>query len=151
MKLILQEPVEDLGQPGDLVDVKRGYGRNYLLPKGLAVVSTAANERMIEELKAKRAEKEAAAQAASQAFADSMSGVSVNVKRKVSEGDSLYGSVTTVDIAHALRDEGFEINKDQVKLEAAIKSLGVYEILLHLPFGVETTIKLWVVKDEEEE
>ena len=150
MKLILQEPVENLGQPGDLVDVKRGYGRNYLLPKGLAVVSTAANERMIEELKAKRAEKEAAAKGASQALADSMGGVSVNVKRKVSEGDSLYGSVTTVDIANALRDEGFEVNKDQVRLEAAIKSLGVYEILLHLPFGVETTIKLWVVKDEDE-
>jgi large subunit ribosomal protein L9 len=74
----------------------------------------------------------------------------VNVKRKVSEGDALYGSVTTADVAAALAEEGFEIGKDQVRLEHAIKSLGVYEVPLHLPYGVETSIKLWVVKDESE-
>ena len=151
MKLILQEPVENLGQPGDLVEVKRGYGRNYLLPKGLAMIATSANEKMIEELEAKRAEKEAAARAASQELADSMSGVAINVKRRVSEGDNLYGSVTAVDIADALREEGFKVDKDQVRLDANIKTLGVFEIPMQLPFGVETTIKLWVVKDEGEE
>lgn len=150
MKLILQETVENLGEPGDLVDVKRGYGRNYLLPKGLAVVATAANERMVEELRAQRAEKEEAAKTSAEVLAEKLGGVSVNVKRKVSEGDTLYGSVTGADIAAALLDEGFEVTKDQVRLEHAIKSLGVYEVLLHLPYGVETTIKLWVVKDETE-
>ena len=148
MKLILQETVENLGEPGDLVEVKRGYARNYLLPKGFAVVATAANERMVEQLRAKRAEKEEAAMVAAQELADSLSGVSVNVKRKVSEGDTLYGSVTAADIAGALVDEGFEVTKDHVRLEHAIKALGVYEVLMHLPYGVETTIKLWVVKDE---
>lgn len=151
MKLILQETVENLGQPGDLVDVKRGYGRNYLLPKGLAVIATAANERMVEALREKRVERENAAVAAAEALAESMRGVSVNVKRKVSEGDTLYGSVTAADVAGALSEEGFEIAKDQVRLEHAIKALGVYEVTLHLPYGVETAIKLWVVKDESDD
>ena len=150
MKLILQEAVENLGEPGDLVEVKVGYGRNFLLPKGLAVVATAANEVMVEELKAKRVEREEAATAAAQATADRISGVSVNVKRKVSEGDTLYGSVTAADIATALAEEGFEVGKDQVRLEHAIKALGVYEVTIHLPYAIETTIKLWVVKDESE-
>ncbi|HEX9698815.1 MAG TPA: 50S ribosomal protein L9 [Acidobacteriota bacterium] len=150
MKLILRETVENLGEPGDLVDVARGFGRNYLLPKGLAVVATSANERLIETLKAQRVEREEAAKAAAEAFAESLSGVSVNVKRKVSEGDQLYGSVTAADVAAALAEEGFEIGKDQVRLEHAIKSLGVYAVPLHLPYGVETSIKLWVVKDESE-
>ncbi|MCH7824007.1 MAG: 50S ribosomal protein L9 [Acidobacteria bacterium] len=150
MKLILQETVDNLGGPGDLVEVKAGYGRNFLLPQGLAVVATAANELMVEELQAKRAEHEEAAKAAAQALAASLSGVSVNVKRKVSEGDTLYGSVTAADIAEALAEEGFEVGKDQIRLEHAIKALGVYEVTLHLPYGVEATIKLWVVKDETE-
>ena len=100
------------------------------------------------EHEAKRAEREEAAQQAAQALADSLGGVSVNVKRKVSEGDSLYGSVTAADIAGALVEEGFEVTKDHVRLDHAIKALGVYEVLMHLPYGVETTIKLWVVKDE---
>jgi len=150
MKLILQETVENLGEPGDLVEVKRGYGRNFLLPKGLAVVATAANERLVEKLKAKRVEKEEEAKVAAEELAEKLSGVSVNVKRKVSEGDTLYGSVTGADIATALLDEGFEVGKDQVRLEHAIKSLGVYEVVVHLPYGVEAGIKLWVVKDESE-
>lgn len=150
MKLILQETVDNLGEPGDLVEVKAGYGRNFLLPQGLAVVATAANEVMVNGLKAKRAEREEAAKVQAQALAASLSGVSVNVKRKVSEGDTLYGSVTAADIAEALGEEGFDVGKDQIRLEHAIKALGVYEVGLHLPYGVETTIKLWVVKDETE-
>ncbi len=150
MKLILQETVDNLGEPGDLVDVKPGYGRNYLLPQGLAVIATAANARTIEEIKARRAEREQEAKIAAQALAVSLTGVSVNVKRKVSEGDNLYGSVTAADISAALIEEGFEVSKDQVRLEHAIKTLGVFEVPLHLPYAVEASIKLWVVKDESE-
>ncbi len=148
MRLILQETVENLGEPGDVVDVKAGYGRNYLLPRGLAVTATAANARTVEEIKAKRQEREEEAKIAAQALAVSLTGVSVNVKRKVSEGDNLYGSVTAADIAAALVEEGFEVTKDQVRLEHAIKTLGVFEVPLHLPYGVDASIKLWVVKDE---
>lgn len=150
MKLILQETVEHLGEPGDLVEVKVGYGRNYLLPQGLAVVATAANERLVNELRAKRDEREQAAKIAAQALAVSLTGVSVNVKRKVAEGDTLYGSVTAADIVAALAEEGFEVAKDQLRLEHAIKTLGIFEVPLHLPYGVEAAIKLWVVKDETE-
>ena len=150
MKLILQETVEHLGEPGDLVEVKAGYGRNYLLPQGLAVVATAANERLVNELRAKRDEREQTAKIAAQALAVSLTGVSVNVKRKVAEGDTLYGSVTAADIVAALAEEGFEVAKDQLRLEHAIKTLGVFEVPLHLPYGVEASIKLWVVKDETE-
>lgn len=150
MKLILQETVDNLGEPGDLVDVKNGYGRNYLLPQGFAVTATPANERRIDELKAKRAEREEAAKVAAQALAVSLTGVSVNVKRKVSEGDNLYGSVTAADVAAALQQEGFEITKEQIRLEQAIKTLGVFEVPVHLPYGVEAFVKLWVVKDESE-
>ncbi len=151
MKLILRETVDNLGEPGDFVEVKAGYGRNFLLPQRLAVVATAANELMVEELQAKRAEREEVAKIAAQALAASLTGVSVNVKRKVSEGDTLYGSVTAADIAEVLAEEGFEVvGKDQIRLEHAIKALGVYEVTLHLPYGVEATIKLWVVKDETE-
>jgi large subunit ribosomal protein L9 len=150
MKLILRETVENLGEPGDMVEVKAGYGRNYLLPQGFAVVSTAANARTVEELKAKRREREETAKIAAQALAVSLTGVSVNVKRKVSEGDNLYGSVTAADIAVALAEEGFEVGKDQVRIEHAIKTLGVFEVPLILPYGVDASIKLWVVKDESE-
>ncbi len=150
MKLILQETVQDLGEPGDLVDVKTGYGRNYLLPQGLAVVATAANERLVNELRAQHDEREEAAKISAQALAVSLTGVSVNVKRKVAEGDTLYGSVTAADIVAALAEEGFEVAKDQLRLEHAIKTLGVFEVPLHLPYGVEASIKLWVVKDETE-
>jgi len=150
MKLILQETVEHLGEPGDLVEVKAGYGRNYLLPQGLAVVATATNERLVTELRAKRDEREHAAKIAAQALAVSLTGVSVNVKRKVAEGDTLYGSVTAADIAEVLAEEGFEVAKDQLRLEHAIKTLGVFEVPLQLPYGVEASIKLWVVKDESE-
>ncbi len=150
MKLILQETVQDLGEPGDLVDVKTGYGRNYLLPQGLAVVATAANERLVNELRAQRDEREEAGKISAQALAVSLTGVSVNVKRKVAEGDTLYGSVTAADIVAALAEEGFEVTNGQLRLEHAIKTLGVFEVPLHLPYGVEASIKLWVVKDETE-
>ena len=83
-------------------------------------------------------------------LASKLSGVVVNVKRKVSEGDVLYGSVTAADIAEVLAEEGFEISKDQIDLDHPIKALGGHEIALNLPYGVEAAIKLWVVKDEEE-
>ena len=150
MKLILREMVEGLGNPGDLVEVKAGYGSNFLLPKGLALRASAANEGMIEADKARREEAEKVEAQDAEELAIKLSGVVVNVKRKVSEGDVLYGSVTAADIAEVLAEEGFEISKDQISLDHAIKALGGHEIALNLPYGVKAAIKLWVVKDEEE-
>ena len=150
MKLILREMVDGLGEPGDLVDVKVGYASNFLLPKGLALRASAANERMIEVNQAKREEKKKVATQGAEQLAAKLSGLEVNVKRRVSEGDVLYGSVTASDIAEAIAEEDFDVAKDQVRLEHAIKALGKYEVTLQLPYGIKTAINLWVVKDEEE-
>ncbi len=150
MKLILREMVDGLGEPGDLVDVKVGYASNFLLPKGLALRASAANERMIEVNQAKREEKKKVATQGAEQLAAKLSGLEVNVKRRVSEGDVLYGSVTASDIAEAIAEEDFDVAKDQVRLEHAIKALGKYEVTLQLPYGIKSTINLWVVKDEEE-
>ncbi|MFQ5743757.1 MAG: 50S ribosomal protein L9 [Acidobacteriota bacterium] len=147
MKLILQEPVVDLGEAGDEIDVAAGYGRNYLLPKGLAVIATKANMRLVRERKAKREARAAADLEASRELAGKLSEVSINIRRKVADGDTLYGSVSAVDIAAALEAEGFEIIRDQVKLAHPIKTLGIYDVPLGLPHGIEAIIKLWVVKE----
>ena len=147
MRLILQEPVEGLGQSGDEVDVASGYGRNYLLPKGLAVVATEANLQMVRARSAKQEAQAAADLEASKVLAEQLDGVSINIKRKVAEGDSLYGSVSAVDVAEALQAEGYSVSRDQVKLDHAVKNLGIYEVPIGLPYGVETTVKLWVVSE----
>ena len=149
MKLILQEQVPNLGGPGDEVEVAAGYGRNYLLPKGLAVKSSEANRNLVFLRKAKMEAKAAADLEVSQALAESLATVSVNIKRRVADGETLYGSVSHADIADALAVEGFEINKDSIKLEHHIKAIGIYEVPIQLAYGVEASIKVWVIKDED--
>ncbi len=149
MKLILQEQVPNLGGPGDEVDVAAGYGRNYLLPKGLAVKASEANRNLVFIRKAKKEAKAAADLEVSRALAETLSAVSVNIKRRVAEGETLYGSVSHTDIVDALAEEGFEINKDHIMLEHHIKALGIYEVPIHLPYGVEASVKVWVIRDDE--
>lgn len=149
MKLILQEQVPNLGGPGDEVEVAAGYGRNYLLPKGLAVKSSESNRNLVFLRKAKKEAKAAADLEVSQALAESLAAVSVNIKRRVADGETLYGSVSQVDIAAALAEEGFEINKDHIHLEHHIKALGIYEVPIHLAYGVEASVKVWVIKDDD--
>lgn len=148
MKLILTEPVEDLGAVGDEVEVAPGYGRNFLLPKGLAVLASGANAKLIQDIKERREADEEARTAVARELADKLSGVSVNIRRKVSEGDSLYGSVSAADVSAALAEEGYEIDKSNVKLEQAIKNLGIYEVPVGLGHGLEATVKVWVVREE---
>jgi len=149
MKLILQEQVPNLGGPGDEVDVAAGYGRNYLLPRGLAVKASESNRNLVFLRKAKMEAKAAADLQASQALAEALSAVSVNIKRRVADGETLYGSVSHADIVDVLAAEGFEINKDQIRLEHHIKVLGIHEVPVLLPYGVEASIKVWVVRDDE--
>ena len=149
MKLILQEQVPNLGGPGDEVEVAAGYGRNYLLPKGLAVLTSEANRNLVFLRKAKQEAKAAADLEESRALAESLASVSINIKRRVAEGETLYGSVSPTDVVEALAAEGFEINRDDVRLEYHIKALGIYEVPIHLPYGVEAKIKVWVIRGED--
>src|SRR5512135_118276 len=128
MKLILREDVENLGKGGDLVDVKPGYGRNFLLPRGLAVVANPKNVRELEHQKAVATAKAAKLKASAEAVAKRLAETPVVLKRKVGEQDKLYGSVTALDVAEALAARGLEIDRRSIDLSEPIKTLGDFEV-----------------------
>jgi large subunit ribosomal protein L9 len=143
MKLILLQKVVNLGSLGDTVDVKPGYGRNFLVPQGKAVPATAAN---VATFEAKRAEYEAKAKALSDS-ADSrraqLDGVSVTIKANASTEGKLYGSIGPRDIAEALTAAGHKVNKSEVVMgEGALRNIGEHDVLVHLHADVEVTVKV---------
>jgi large subunit ribosomal protein L9 len=143
MKLILLQKVVNLGGLGDQVDVKPGYGRNYLVPQGKAVPATAANVAMFE---AKRAEYEAKAQSLSndaESRRSQLEGVSVTIKANAATEGKLYGSVGPRDIAEALTAAGYKVNKSEVVMgEGALRHTGEHDVLVHLHADVEVTVKV---------
>jgi large subunit ribosomal protein L9 len=143
MKLILLQKVVNLGGLGDKVDVKPGYGRNYLVPQGKAVPATAANVAMFE---AKRADYEAKAQSLSdgaESRRSQLDGVSVTIKANASTEGKLYGSVGPRDIAEALTAAGHKVNKSEVVMgEGALRNTGEHDVLVHLHADVEVTVKV---------
>ncbi|RMG14035.1 MAG: 50S ribosomal protein L9 [Deltaproteobacteria bacterium] len=147
MKVILREDVPHLGEVGDIVQVKPGYGRNYLIPQGLAVIADERNVRRIEHEKRliqRRLQKTLGeAQARGQKLADLV----ITLPRKVGEQDKLYGSVTNRDIAEAIRAEGIEVDRKQIRLDHPIRELGVYKVQVRLHPQVTPEIKVWVVAE----
>ncbi len=143
MQLILLQKVVNLGSLGDKVDVKPGYGRNYLVPQGKAVPATAAN---LATFEAKRAEYEAKAQAmtdGAESRRSKLDGVSVTIKANASTEGKLYGSVTARDIAEALTAAGHKVNKSEVIMgEGALRHIGEFDVLVHLHAEVEVTVKV---------
>ena len=148
MKLILLQKVQNLGILGDTVDVKPGYGRNYLVPQGKAVPATAAN---LATFEAKRAEYEAKAKAAhdeAEARRAKLEGASVTIRANASNEGKLFGSVTPRDIADAFTAAGFPLNKSEVVLgEGPLRNVGEYEVVAKLHADVETTLKVVVEAD----
>lgn len=147
IQVLLVADVKDLGSEGDVVAVTSGHARNYLFPRNLAVKVTADTQKRVEKMKrdreaAKKIEIEAARQ-----VAEKISSSSCTIPVKVDETDKLYGSVTDANIADALRAQGFEVEKDQVKIEKPIKELGVYEIPIRIHAEVDATVKVWVVEE----
>jgi len=148
MRVILRENMDHLGKAGEVVSVRAGYGRNFLLPKGFAVPATEKDEaRMQHEqrLIAARLAK-LAKQLASEA--DRLSQVSVSLARAVGDEDKLYGSVTNRDIAEALAEQGIKVDARKIVLEEPIKTLGMTEVPVKLGHDVTAKIKVWVVKKE---
>jgi large subunit ribosomal protein L9 len=147
MKVILKEDVKHLGKRGTVVDVSEGYGRNYLLPKKVAVKITPGNlkqidrEKRIIEIKMIKEKQEA------EKLAARIGEVSCTIVRKVGENDALYGSVTSGDVQTVLKEEGFEIDKKKIVLDEPIKTLGIYKIPIKIHRDVTATMKLWVVKE----
>lgn len=147
MLVILRENVKNLGRIGDVVTVTEGYARNFLLPKKLVMLAEANNLKMIENQKRSLAKKRAATLADSEAVAAKMNGVSVTVSRKVGENEKLFGSVTSGDIAAALEKAGHKVEKSSIKMDTAIKTLGTFDVTVHLDAQVEAKIKVTVAKE----
>ena len=144
MKLILREDVEHLGKGGDLVDVKPGYGRNYLLPRGLAVTANTKNVRELEHQRKMAEAKAAKLKASAQAVAKRLSDTPVTLKRKVGEQDKLYGSVTALDIAEALSARGLTLDRRAIDLAEPLKTVGEFEVPVKLHREVVGQVKVKV-------
>jgi len=147
MKLILREDVENLGKGGDLVDVKPGYGRNFLLPRGLAVAANPKNLREIEHQKGVATAKAAKLKASAEAIAKRLSDTPVTLKRKVGEQDKLFGSVTALDVAEALAARGLQIDRRSIDLADPIKTVGDFEVGVKLHHDVVGKAKVKVVAE----
>ena len=144
MKLILREDVYNLGKGGELVEVKPGYGRNFLIPRGLAVLANPKNIREVEHQKSVAAAKAAKLKASAEAVAKRLSETPLSFKRKVGEQDKLYGSVTAMDLAEALAGRGVQIDRRAIDLAEPLKTLGDFEVGVKLHSDVVGKVKVKV-------
>jgi large subunit ribosomal protein L9 len=151
MEVILKEDVAKLGERGQVVIVAEGYGRNYLLPKKLAVEATKANKAVIVQMKASSARKLDKDKGDAELLAKQFEGVSLHFTRKAGENDALFGSVTSVDIAHELEGRGFSIDRRKIELELPLKALGEFSVPIKLHREVTVEIKITVTKQASEE
>ena len=147
MELMLREDVEKLGRRGDVIKVAEGYGRNYLLPRGLAVAVTEANKALIARERKKHDAHVAKEKAESEVVAEKIGGLRFIAPRKVGEHDVLYGSVTSGDVAEFLKGKGVEIDKRKVLLDEPVKKLGEHDVRIKLHPEVTATLKLLVSKE----
>ncbi|MBA2544365.1 MAG: 50S ribosomal protein L9 [Deltaproteobacteria bacterium] len=145
MQIILTQDVEHLGKAGELVSVKPGYGRNYLVPRGMAVSATVRNKNRLDHEKSLIEKKVAKEKATATEVAAKINVMTLQFERQVGEDEKLFGSVTSRDIAEQLKKAGVEIDHRWVNLDAAVKALGKYEVPVRLQAGVIANLKFWVV------
>jgi large subunit ribosomal protein L9 len=149
MQIILQEDIEKLGHRGDVVTVKPGYARNFLLPRKLAVEASTGNLKAIEKIRASLAKKTATEMEAAQKQAAALNGVELSFTRKTGENDQLFGSVTTGDIAEALEAKGFKIDKRQIHTAEPMKALGDFRATVKVFRDVTAELKIQVQKEQQ--
>lgn len=148
VEVILRADVEDLGSVGDVVHVKPGYARNYLVPQGLAYEATAGNKRRLEEDRRRVERLAMRARSDADTVARELEGRSITFAVKSGEGGRLFGSVTNADIAQKLAEEGITIDRHAIRLDEPLKQLGAYTVAIHLHAEVRPEIKVWVVSEE---
>lgn len=148
MDVVLRERIEKLGNRGDVVAVKAGYARNYLLPKRKAVLATPHNMRQVEQEKAASVRREAIEKSESEILAQQLAEVFLQFTRKVGEQDVLYGSVTSMDIGESLKEKGFEIDRRKIDLEEPLKSLGGHNVPIKLHREVTAVVNVEVLREE---
>jgi large subunit ribosomal protein L9 len=146
MQIILKTDIDKLGKEGELVTVAEGYARNYLIPHKKAIEATDKNRRNIEHEKRVETDRANKHKRDAEKFAEELSGVSCTIKVQAGENDRLFGSVTSIDIATALEELGYSIDKKKIILEEPIKELGVFTVPVKIFQDVTANLKVWVVK-----
>lgn len=151
MKVILLSNIEKLGTKGEVVNVKRGFARNYLVPRDMAVYATPQNMKKIGDIKAKAAEEEEKRLSELKKLADKISSINLVFVRKVDENDHMFGSVSETDIVNALAEQGVEVHKTAVQLEKHIKELGQNQVQIRLHKDITTLVRIDIRKEAQEE
>lgn len=146
MEVILRQAIENLGHPGDVVTVKSGYARNYLLPRGFAYEATPGNLKRIAQEKARLEAAEAERRGVAEGLAKKLEEVQLTFSARVGEEGKLFGSVTAADIQQQLESQGFSIEKRQIDLHDPIKTLGVFRVPVKLHADVKPEVRVWVIK-----
>ena len=147
MKILLRQDFETLGEAGEVVRVKNGYARNFLIPKGIAMVASPANTKRFENEKKQMNWRKEQEKRKSEELAKVLENVSCTITVQVGEEDKLFGSVTSQNIAESLEAQGHVIDKRKIVLEEPIKSLGIYSVPIKLHPEVDAKVKVWVVKE----
>ncbi len=144
MEVILKDDIKNLGYKDDIVSVKPGYGRNYLIPQGLAIIASSSNKKMAEENARQASHKADKIRNDAQALADKMGDLTIEIPAKAGESGKIFGAVTTLQVADVLKDKGFEVDRRKIYFNQDIKNLGEYtaEIDLHKEVKKEITIKV---------
>ena len=150
MEVILKEDVAKLGSRGDVVKVADGFGRNYLLPRKLAIEASSGNKKVIEQMKAAAVRRSAKEKAQAEELSKQFDGLSVSFARRSGEHDQLFGSVTSGDVAEALSKKGFEIDRRKIQLHEPLKTLGEFTVPLKLHKDVTTHLKVVIEKEATE-
>lgn len=150
MKIILMKDLKNLGNEGDILEVKDGYARNYLIPRGFAIEASEKNVKKIEEIKRLAALKREKLLKEAEVLQKKLNKISVTIEASAGEEEKLFGSVTAEDIVQALKTQyDIQIDKHQIKIEEPIKKLGIYKIPVHLIGEINAELKVWVVEKQE--
>ncbi|HJN75282.1 MAG TPA: 50S ribosomal protein L9 [Myxococcota bacterium] len=147
MKVILQADVSNLGSVGDVVTVADGYGRNFLIPRGLALHADERNVKRLEHQKRVTSHRRNRLEEEAQAVATRLAETAVSLKRSAGDEDKLFGSVTNRDIAEALAAENFEIDRRNIVLDEPIRNIGVFTVPVKLGMGIEASVKVYVIRE----
>jgi large subunit ribosomal protein L9 len=147
MKVILTADLPHVGKVGEVVDVANGYGRNYLLPRGLAILATPGNERSRAQQQKARLAREAKNKSEAEALASRLQALSLNIAKKTGEGERLYGSVTSMDIADLLKGRGISLDRRRIVLDAPLKTLGTHKVPIRLHPEVIAEVEVAVTKE----
>jgi large subunit ribosomal protein L9 len=145
VELLLIQDIDHLGKQGDVVDVRPGYAKNYLLPQGLATIATDHHKRMVEKHRSKLNEIQKARMAGLRTLAEELAQLSVTIEANANDEGHLYGSVGPTEIVNALKRQEHVITADQVRLKGPLKELGLYTVKIHLGHEIESDLKVWVV------